>query len=382
MAEDLSGGAPAPAETVAAPETPAAAPAERAFEPSPRNAIDRAFEAVEKAEKPAATEAAKVGSSGEAEKPAGERERNPDGTFKARVETAAAPELQPQKEPAKVEVPKPEAGGLKDAPSRFSPDAKAAWVTVPDAVKGEVHRAFRELEQGIEKHREDATIYNDVFKPYVDMALRSNIDPSVQLAEYVKIDQALAKDFTSGIGMIFKNAGIDVREWAQKLVAQPAGQPPSSDPRDQTISELRREIAEIRQNVGGVNQTLRSQHEQGINHSLEAFVGALPAADQALFKELDNEIAAELRDSNTTLSEAFNRAKTVAQARYTKLFGPQTPTVATPAPQTSTPPPGSDPAKGKLSVSGAPGAGMSPDTRPSPTRRDAIDRAFATVGIG
>jgi hypothetical protein len=370
MAEDLTGGAPAPADTSTVADT---APAPAAAEPSapkvevtPRNAIDRAFAAVEKQGEPD-----KLATPAPA--PAGERERNPDGTFKPAAAPVAAT-------PPATEAPKPVQTPAGDAPSRFSADAKAAWKDAPEPVRAEVARMERELTQGIETYRADAKAYSDTYKPFAEMAARSNLDASATLANYVNIDMLLAKDFGAGIAQIFKNKGQDVRAWAAQLAGQPA---PTPQPQDQTIAELRAELATIKHSLGGVSQTVEQQRSEGINRSLEGYVASLPEADQKLFNELDAEIAAHLRDPGSTLADAFARAKQDAEARYTRMFGPRPTPAPSPSPAPAAPTP--DPAQtrpGNLQISGAPGTGSNPATRKTPSSpRAAVDSAFAQLGI-
>lgn len=372
--DDLTnGGAPAPADTPAVAEAPNAQEPAPSHEPTPRSAIDRAFEAVEKGEQPPEkvekpTEAAPVDG----------RERNPDGTFKAK-------EAPKDGEPEKVEQPTAEQHkpGIGEAPSRFSADAKAAWNAVPDAVKGEVHRALREAEQGIEKYRTDATTYTTTFKPFVEMAQRSQIDPARQLASYVNIDMMLAKDFNAGIAQIFQNKGQDLKAWAAQIAN---GQSPQPSQQDNLIAELRKEIADLRQGVGSVTQTIEQQRGQQITSGIDNFIKTLPEAERPLFTELDAEIAAHLSaDPSITLADAFAKAKSDAQAKYARMFGtaPASDATASTVPQTHTPAPPPQKQNGHLQISGAPGGGVTPPSRvPASSTRAALDSAFAELGIG
>ncbi len=376
MTEELAGGAAAPAEASVIVETPSNVP-EPITETTPRGAIDRAFDAVEKAnpdDKPAPVAPT-------IEQP-DSRERNADGTFKARDGSAApAPTAEvPTGEPVPVDPSKviPAAG---DAPARFSPDAKAAWKDAPEPVKAEVARMERELTQGLETYRADATQFRETFKPFVDMAARSQVDPAATLANYVNVDMLLAKDFNAGIAQIFKNKGQDVRAWAAEIAGQPA---PTPVPQDQIIAELKGEIARLNQGFNGVSETIKSQQSQQIGQSIESWTSKLSAEDQTLFTELDKEIAGYLADPSTTLADAFAKAKQDAEQRYARMYGPRASTVPVPAP---TPAPAPDLAAqtraGQLQISGGPGSGSNPASRKTPSSpRAALDDAFASLGIG
>lgn len=369
MADELAGGAPAPAEAPAVAETPAPAPAapaeigstERAEpERSPRSAIDRAF--------------AKVDGGGEPEQP--DRPRNPDGTFAAK-DPATAPQspVAAKEAPKATETAQKPPAPLSEAPTRFSADAKAAWGGIPDSVKGEVHRALREAEQGIEKYRATATRYEQVWKPFEDMAAASKLDAAKTLQGYVQIDQLLAQDFDKGITSIFQRKGIDPRAWAAKVAGQ---EPQSPDAKDQIIADLKQELATIKQDVGQIKGSVERNRQAYVGNALSQFMGSLSEGDQQLFEQLDSEIAAEIQaDPSITLDTAFSRARGKAQERYQRLFPATQPAAA----QTRTAPPAQT-GKGTLQVTGAPGAGSDPVTRkPAPSARAALDGAFAQVGL-
>jgi uncharacterized protein YukE len=378
MTDELAGGAAAPAEAVSTPDVPSNTP-EPITESTPRGAIDRAFDAIEKSDP--APVADKVAPKAPDAVPAveGERERNPDGTFKPKDPAAAA---QPAKEAAPADPaavgPTKEQAPAGEAPTRFSPDAKVEWAKTPEPVKAEVTRAIRELEQGIEKYRGDAAVYNETFKPFVDLAKSSGVEPKATLSQYVGIDMLLNKDFDAGIRQIFQNKGAKLEDWITRQTGQPAA------PQDQTIAELRQEIAQLRQGFDGVSQTIQQQQNQGINQSLEGFTATLPDADKVLFNELDAEIAAYLRDPSTTLADAFAKAKADDEARYTRRYGPRAssaPVPAVPTPPAPAPRPQTLP--GSLSINGAPSSGSDPASRKTPSSpRAALDDAFASLGIG
>lgn len=368
--EDLNGGAGASVDTAALDTTNQSLPPAEAV----RGALDRAFDTVEGLSEADATAQTDV------DKPAGTRDRNADGTFKGKDQGQAIVEndqqLDQQQDKGKGTDP-------KDAPARFAsdPEAKAAWASTPDPVKAAVTRTIRELEQGIEKHRGDATIYNNVFKPFVDLAVKSNLDPRAALQGYVDIDIALAQNFGAGLKMIFDRAGADPRQWAQAILGQKqdGGGQQQPDARDRQLAALMNEVQQLRQGFGGISQTLQDQHAQGVGQSLSSYTASLSDGDKALFSELDAEIAAILTsDPAISLPEAFSKAKDEAQGRYQRIFGKPPAPAQTRTPGTG----GSDPRKGQLSVSGAPGNGQSAVNRAVPTSpREALDRSFAALGL-
>lgn len=393
MSEADLGSAPADAAPVVAP----VANVDISVAKTPNSAVDRAMARFEKGEtvddgftpapkKDAETSTDKPAKAAKAEDSTAtpSSDRNPDGTFKAKTADTQTPAKAPATTEQPTTQPKPQTPA-SDAPARFAsdPEAKAAWAQLPEPVKAATSRVIREVEQGIEKYRADATTYTETFKPFVEMAQRSKIDPAQQLAQYVNIDMMLAKDFDAGISQIFKNSGKDVRAWAAQITGQPA---PAVVPQDQIIAALKDELAQIKQNLGGVTQTIEQQRSAGITQSLEGFVAKLPDADRALFTELDAEIAAHLRDPGTTLEQAFQRAKQEDADRYTRRYGG----AVQPAPaeaQTLEPDRTAQTRKAELSIHGAPGTGSDPVTRRTPNSQprkspdDAIDRAMRNMGL-
>jgi hypothetical protein len=370
--DDFAGGASAPADTsTAAPEASV----------DLRSAIDRAFETIEASE--GGNDAHEPDTPTIAEAPTdGSRERNPDGTFKAKEQGAET--VTEQQKPVD-DKPTTDAA---DAPPGFDPEAKAAWAATPEPVKGAVNRRFRELEAGITQYKGDATRFHSVYRPFDELAARSNIDPVQALQGYVDIDIMLAKDFGAGIDMIFKRAGTDPKAWAAQIMGQ--AQPEGGAHKDAEIAALRREIDGLKQGFGGINKTIEQQRTDQIGGQLTSYIGSLPEADRTLFKELDGDIAAILSSNpQITLTDAFAKAKGDAQAKYQRMFGgapsngvPNALTTTAP-PQTRTPGTGgSNPRKGQLSVTGAPGPGQSADPRRVPSSpREALDNAFSTLGL-
>lgn len=379
--DDLSGGAPAPAETTAVAETPAVESRSVGDTNDIRSAIDKAFATVDAME-----DGGDPDTTTRQPETTSERERNADGTFKAKGDQ---PPAEGQQQPDKQQ----EQTVSRDVPARFASDAeaKAGWATTPDAVKTAVNRTIREMEGGIERYRGDATIYNDVFKPYVDLALNSDQDPAELLRQYVAIDQTLAQSFGAGLSMIFQRSGQDPKQWAQAILGQKQEngqqQPPVDLAKDEHIARLERRLQQLEGGIGGITQTLTQER---VGQTISGFTASLPDADKALFNELDTEIGAILSsDREISLPDAFAKAKENAQARYQRIFG-AAPSDGTRQPQTTTAPAqtrtpgtgGSDPRRGQLSVTGAPGAGNSAVSKKVPSSpREAIDSAFAQLGI-
>jgi hypothetical protein len=370
--------APAPAPSDPSPTPPAPSPAERAKEPTPRASIDRAFakagvdEAPSRAPEPigSLTEPVEAKPAPEPEaKP--ERQRGPDGKFLAAEGAKAAKAVEVSvttetKDVAKAEKPN---GHFAEPPTRFSPDAKTAWKDAPEPVRAEVHRAFREMEQGIQKYRDDATAFADL-KDYDALAKQHGTTIRATMDQYIRLSQVLqSRDPMPAIQELLRHAGLTV----QDLVAHVSGQQPeqASAGAAREIMELRNQVGQLQQQLQGelgqVKSTLQQQQQQGLLGEIQQF-----AADKPRFDELSMEIAAQVR-AGYDLDEAYVRAE-----RLNPLPAAPVPPAAA---QNGAPDPAVQP-RGSLSVTGAPAAGSDPRNRgPSPTTRAALDKSFAFLGL-
>jgi len=288
------------------------------------------------------------------------KERNPDGTFKAK-EVAVTPDATDQ---AKTEEKPTETSKFADPPSRFSPDAKAAWATAPDPVKAEITRAVSELEGGIEQ-------YKQAYEPFREFAenLKSNgQDFQNVIAHYTGIEQKLANDPIGGLDQICQNMGLTLRQVAEHVSGQTPDQ--HAGKQEATINELRNELATIKQELGGVSTTIKSQTEAQTLKEIETF-----AADKPRFDELSNDVAFFLSNGRAQdLQEAYNLAERLNP----------TPQVETPAPvaQATQTTETAQTRKGKLSTTGAPSSGSNPANRKPPSSaRDAVAARMAEAGF-
>lgn len=371
MTDELTGGVSTPADTPSvAPETsvPQVAPPE----PTPRAAIDRAFASLDAAEN--GDDSTDHGQ----DVPSGNRERNPDGTFKAKEASQPTEKaLEPVKaEKPTTDQPKDEAGA-DEAPSRFSPDAKAAWKDAPPAIKAEVKRAFTELEQGIEKYRGDAQEFDSV-RDFAKLAKDNGTTLRGGLERYVSFEMAINKDPVQGILSVCEDKGIDPRQIAQAILGQKA----EAGQGGQQNAELLRTINNLNAKIAQLEQGVSTIRGQSVEEKLNSFVSSLDETDAGLFEELGEQIAQNISQGKS-LPDAFAAAKEAEKQRVERLaprFGlnPQPP-VPAPVPK---PDPSSQTRKGQLSVTGAPGSGSNPDARKTPSSaREALDNAFATIGL-
>lgn len=331
-------------------------------ESSPMASIDRAFDKVFSGENdgPAPVEQSA------AEKP--EVNRTPDGKFAPKDQ--AAPEAVAEAAP---EAEKPaEAATPDDAPSRFSHDAKAVWKDVPPAVKGEVNRAFSELEKGLNHYKAYGEQFRGV-EQYAQMAANSGKSLDSVLQAYVGAEQMLRRDPVKGIEHILSNVGITPQQYAAHIMGmQPDQQAHESQ---QTIIDLRNQISQLQQQFGNVSQTIEQQQQAEALRQIESFKAGKPR-----FEDLRNDMKFFMETGKAqTLEDAYMMADRLNPAPVN--VAPQTAVAAAPI-AASSPNPAAQTRKAALSVVGAPTSGSNPANRkPASTREEAINRAFARVGL-
>ncbi len=376
MSDYDAGGAAAPADSapVSAPEaeavvTPNPVSTEREPAPEPakaepekplstREALAKAAEKVNAADKPT-------------DKPAPVKTEGPARTEAGKFAPKEGEPAKPVDAAKPVEAPKPAAATpepASDAPARFSADAKAAWTTAPDPVKAEVNRAIKEMEAGIEKHRQSAEAFEPVRK-YADMARQGGTTLDKALEAYVGMETMLRQDPIKGLNAVCENMGLSLRDVAAHVLGQTPDQAASQS--DATVRELKAEIASLKQQVGGVTQTFAQQRESATVEQITAFASQ-PGHER--FDELADEIAFYLTHKTKDLSEAYALADRMNPAPAASA--PQPAAIPAPAPDLS-----AQTRKGSLSITGAPSPGSDPANRqPSSSIKDALKRAIATAG--
>ena len=385
----LDGGAPAPAAPVAAPITepvstptplgtqtpPAVEPPEPKVEEAaktPREALQKAMEKVKAGQDDAKPEpkpvkepvAAKV----EPEKPAepvkAAAERAPDGKFAPKaIEGQPATETPP--------AAKPEPGSIHEAPARFDAAAKAEWANAPESVKGAVHRTVREMEAGLEEHRQRW----EPIKRYDDMAKQYGTDLPSALDRYVAMDTMLSEDLAQGIDSIIRDKTgnqMGLREFIGQLTGQQPDQ--SQTQNDATIHSLRQQVTNLERQLVAVTSHIQGQTERSIETDVLSF-----AQDKGDFEALSSKIAEHIR-AGKDLPAAYEAARTeMAELARSLGFVPAQTQPLSPAPTAPTLKPA-----GQKSISGAPSTGSDPASQrkdaPIPSIREALKRGMARAG--
>jgi hypothetical protein len=263
---------------------------------------------------------------------------------------------------------------LAEPPARFSADARAAWATVPDSVRGEVHRAFREMESGLGQYQR----FFEPLKPFYQLAETHETTVEDSLRRYVALDSELASDDQarklSAIEHVLDYAGLSPKEYAG-LVAEVKADAAPAQPSAE-VRQFKSELAEMRRLIGGVSATLRqsreSRLESEIAASVEAFAKSHPRLNEAEFaRTVTRLVGTRMADD---LESAYDMAQRLIPVPVTSPQ-PAASIAADPKPADQT-------RKGQLSIAGAPVSGSNPVSRkPAATARESLDRVFAEMGF-
>jgi hypothetical protein len=319
--------------------------------PSRREAIDKAFASLSDDNGPV------------------ERVRDDQGRF-VRKDGAEQPAAEkPASEPAKpVETPAQEAAKPAtdiEPPSRFAPEAKAAWQATPEPVRKEVQRAINELTSGIEKYREAGEAYRNI-EHFDRMARETGTTLVDALNNYVGIETMLRQDPIKGFATIAQNIGLNPAEIGAAL----AGQQHQPGAADQTIHSLKQEVLALKQQLGTVTGTIQQQRQQTTLQQVEAFAKANPHFDvvqETIAQMLETGFAKSLQD-------AYEKAIRLSPEVQAAIAAETAAKAAPPAPPPHT-------QKARLSITGSPATASNASATPPGSRQDAINRAFAAVGI-
>ena len=251
---------------------------------------------------------------------------------------------------------------------RMSPRAAAAWDKVPDEVRADAHRMYREIDQAFRKYKGAHDLVQTI-APYVRMAHEQGTSLDRVLKNHVDIEDKLRSDPIAAFEVITHNLNLQTPDGQKLTFRDLCWHALNQSPEQQQLIQQRNEAQATRMQLEAmrreqqalVNEMRRAQYAQHFQMTR----GAVDQyADQRpRFDELGDLIKREI-DLGFPLDEAYRRADllrpaTAAQTRQ------QTPA------QTRTP---------DRSISGAPSGGPSGSngargSKPV-SRMDALDRAF------
>ncbi|WP_028711061.1 hypothetical protein [Paracoccus pantotrophus] len=288
-------------------------------------------------------------------------DRAPDGKFAAKVAE------ENQAEPAK-----PKQTAYKDAPQRFDDAAKAEWEAVPESVRGAVHRAIKENEQGIEKYRAAAESYEPL-RQFDEMAKANGNTLVGAVQKMIEIEAAFARNPVEGFMRVGQALGIDVRAVAAQIAGQTPQQVNEHAVRMQ-MADMQRQNAQLQQQLVRQQQAAQLQQQQAAALAeWQQFQAANPQA-----AEMEAEMADFLRkypaSEGVSLRDRLEDAFAFATAKHPKAAhtGDNPALAQTQAPRSANP-------AGQKSITGA-----ARDEASSPkqkrSRSEAIKQAMRAHG--
>lgn len=255
-----------------------------------------------------------------------ERARDAQGRFITQPDVAAAATdatkaaavaAQPQQQ-QQVQQP---AAPVQGPPPGWSAQSKSLYAGLPDAIKADIAKRETEMSQGLAKLAE----YKNL-DPYVEMARNSRTTLHEALARYVKAEQTLETDPTSGLLWLANNYKVDPAQLMYGLcrmynihplqLVQAIGgdmpphqqgqpQPPSNQTDPRTAQQL--------QAMNERLQFMEREREQVENQSINGQISAF-AADPAnrFFENVRHRMAHIIRTSppeaNLTLKQVYEDA--------------------------------------------------------------------------
>lgn len=267
-----------------------------------------------------------------------------------------------------------------DPPARFLPEAREKWGPTPREVKAEVHRMSEELQE----HRD----YRESLREYEDMAGRHGVTVKDTMARYVAADQALNRDFGSGVAQmaqmyghspadaiasVMRAYGVSPQQFVQHAAQNPQPQ------RQQTPSV--EHIVETA--VGRMQQVMEHQQfTQQVTSKIDQFAATHPD-----YRDLEKQIESVLRSGviDNLYGAGLPPEQKLAEA-YRMVGGRKATSHEDPAtvPEDSQPatPRQANPA-GQRSIAGARSPGPEPVSgkRASPSLRAALERAVSRSGL-
>jgi hypothetical protein len=197
------------------------------------------------------------------------------------------------------------------------------------------------------------------------------------LERYVGLDFALVsnrpEERLGAIEKVLDYAGISPKEYAAFIMGQKPDEGQSQN--DSTIRELRQELAELKNQMGGVSKSLQQRREDETLKQVEAFAEENPRLKELEFQKLVFRLlSTHMADD---LKSAFDMASRLNPAPADNA---QTTAASTAA---NTRPNPAQTRNGNLSITGGPGSGSNPAKRKAPsTARESVDNAFASLGLG
>lgn len=190
-------------------------------------------------------------------------------------------------------------------PPGWSVAAKAAFETLPPAVKEAVAKRETEINQGFAKLAE----YKGL-DPWVEMARDNGQDLPTVLKAYTEAENLLERDFLGGINFLCQRYGIDPRQMASAFLGgqapQQGQQPTGADPYVQKLTSLEQAV----QQLMGTQQQREAEFERQQNEAVMTEIERFAADPKNKFFEnvrADMALLYQTGKANT-LEDAYQQA--------------------------------------------------------------------------
>jgi hypothetical protein len=249
---------------------------------------------------------------------------------------------------------------------RMSPKAAAAWDKVPDEVRADAHRMYREIGQAFQKYKAAHDVMQTI-APYEKMAREQGTSLDRVLANHVAIEDKLRADPIGAFEVITANLNLQTPDGQKLTFRDLCWHALNQTPEQQQLIQQRNEAQATRmqleemkrQQEAIANEYRRMQyaaHFQMTRGAVDQYAGTRPR-----FDELGDLIHREIQ-LGFSLDEAYRRAELLRPATAAQTRAP------TPA-QTRTP---------DRSISGAPAGGNATNGAAGKpvSRKDAIAHAI------
>lgn len=325
-----------------------------------------------------------------------ERPRGEHGHFTADPNKTDAENETARKEAESKPTPKSDRADVVDhrtVPKRFNTNSirtesgemlpgvtKEDWDAVPDKLKIETHRVFREMEAGLNKHRDRSQKY-ETYAEFDDLAAKSNVDPKATLKSYVAIDRALhsgdARQITGALAEVMKIVGVTPVQYAQAILKNSGQQqqPNGQQPQQQQQPDIGRMVNE---QVQRALAPIQQREQQRTTEENERIIADW-SKDKPQFPILKNRIIELIQTDGLHEDDAYATALREAQVIARELLGDSA--LKTPSDDNLFDKAASELdeqiAKGSKSIKGANSAGSTPPRKsgPLPSIKESIARA-------
>ena len=301
--------------------------------------------------------------------------RKPDGKFaKGKTEVK-------QEEPAQAaEAAAPQFDVNEIANFGLTKEALEAAAKADPKLLADVKRRFTELQSGYEKHKSGSESWAKGQK-FVEMAQAAGRDVWDVMDQYVQMENVLRDQPLQGFMHLAQRLGVNPADLGNALIQAAQGQPAQMQQQQQRYLTPEEARALARQEAEAFYT------ERDALDMVQKF-----KADHPRFDELEEDISGMLAHPRIKALPVSERLKAAYEAA--ERLNPAAPTVATPAApqtpavtattqavQTATPDPKTK-EKARLSITGSPDGGSNPANRKIPgSTGEALDNAFARVGL-